>query len=157
MKKFIKQMLVYLNQVEKNSIEFEQFKKDNLSLVSSFNDEIHKKDDTVQGFTFSSFSSTVKSFSKKHRSYELSCPLFKNGEELGVANIFFIMEPHIKTIEKIFENKLTIVGIYIENNEIGCIYKNKKGALDYFVEKTIIEMVTVKDVTVDISLISNLP
>lgn len=150
MKKFIKQMIEFYCQTEKDSIAFEQFKKDNYDLVSSFNNEVHNKDNINNSFSFSSHNARIKKFSKKHRTYELSCPFFKDGEELGTANIFIIMEPTIKSFEKIFENNFRIIGLYIKENQIGCIFENKKGELDFFVAETLIEMITVKDVIVDI-------
>ncbi len=156
MKKFIKQMLIFLNQEEKNSIEYEKFKNENKSFVSSFNDIVHEKelDSNIEKFQFSSLNSYIRKYSKKHRAYEFSCPFYKNNDLIGLANILIIMEPTIKAFEKIYENNCRIIAIYFDKGEIGCIYENKKGTLDYFIEKTLIEMITVKDVTVDISLIN---
>lgn len=148
-------MLEFLTQNEKNSIKFEEFKKEHNLIVTSFDTNIKKynMNQSIGQFTFASLGSYIKSYSKKHRTYEIACPFFHNGEDCGIANIVIVMEPNIKILEKLYEQKLRIIGVYFEDNEMGCIYQNKKGNLDYFVEKALIEMVSIKDVTVDLSLL----
>jgi len=156
MKKFIKHMLDFLNSNEKDSIKFEIFNQSNSEIVNSFDNHIKQfnNNEKVNSLTFSSFGAFITAYSKKHRTYELTCPFFKQGEEIGTANIIIVMEANLKILEKIFENKFKIVAFYVEHNEVGCIYENKKGNLDYFIEKSLIEIITIKDVTVDLSLLA---
>lgn len=154
MKKFLKQMTAFFNEEEKNSLKYEQFKKDNESLVNSFNAVIHSHaspDERTHEFLFKSLSARVKNHSKKSSSFEISCPFFKNNEEIGRANIIFVTTAPVKIIEKLHEHKTRILGIYFEDDHIGCMYETKKGHVDYFYEKALLDVVSLKDVTVDLS------
>lgn len=154
MKKFLKQMVGFLNEHEKNSLKYEQFKKENELLVNSFNTTVHEQassDPHVRDFRYKTLGARVKNYNKKNSSFELSCPFFKDNEELGRANIVFVTSSPSKSIEKFYENKTRIVGIYFENGYIGGLYETKKGTVDFFYDKAVLEIVSLKDVTVELS------
>lgn len=156
MKKFLKQMAEFFNEKEKNSLKYEQFKKDNELLVNSFNNTVHEQassDPRIKEFTFKTLGSRVKNCFKKNCSFEISCPFFKDGEEIGRANIVFVTSSPSKSIEKFYEHKTRILGIYFENGYIGGLYETKKGSVDYFYDKAVLEIVSLKDVTVDLSFL----
>jgi hypothetical protein len=156
MKKFLKQMAGFFNEESKNSLKYEQFKKDNELLVNSFNNTVHEQassDPHVRDFTYKTLGSRVKNCYKKNCSFEISCPFFKDGEELGRANIVFVTSSPSKSIEKLYDNKTRILGIYFENGYIGGLYETKKGSVDYFYDKAVLEIVSLKDVTVELSLL----
>lgn len=156
MKKFLKQMVGFLNEHEKNSLKYEQFKKDNELLVNSFNKTVHDSasadaDAHVRDFTYKTLGARVKNCYKKNCSFEISCPFFKDNEELGRANIVFVTTSASKSIEKFYENKTRLLGIYFENGYIGGLYETKKGTVDFFYDKAVLEIVSLKDVTVELS------
>lgn len=156
MKKFLKQMTAFFNEESKNSLKYEQFKKDNELLVYSFNNVVHEhalNDEHICSFTYKTLGSRVKNCYKKNHSFEISCPFFKDKEEIGRANIVFVTSESSKVIEKLYENKTRILGIYFEHNHIGILYETKKGTADYFYDKAVLEIVSLKDVTVDLSLL----